>query len=655
MKGFKFYQIKAIRKGCKPPLWRRAFVPMNITYTQLAIVLEELLEIDKSPLFGFEFYKAGYRLIEWNEEFIIPDYRFTYLDASENYVNDLFDTEKSFTFRMLGKNNSLPEYKVEIEKRGCVVTNDIEQLSYPFLTKAKSDTEDKYWSSGHQINGIYKNNYKLSNGKDSYDDFGAALKKIEKQGLSIGDKAESRQTKVKQSTSAMLSQLGDMLGIVIKKKQEERRQELGYADDYQFSDEENKDLIEEIAEDIKQKMMPKIDAAIMERAINIPAPTAENLEVNLCFYHKDDLKYIAKRSGFNFESKLSKKKLAYELARYLLDADTMRTLMYSVPIHGLDLFEQIAESNNTYSPNEKDYLLVSELLDRNYIYELEYNKADITRFVIPTDVLHVYNIIKKNGYRKKHTAIRWMFACLYAISKIYCAVPVKFLYKLYKTKKDIDTDYDSFMDTYNQIPEYLKEATIIGDFVVGNDYIEEDMYKHVLAQQEDINYRILTADEISVLEQDRMPSNLKEYQRMMAFFVEIMGLDYYDAWDYTIRAFVISSIGGDVKLFIEELNNNDVIFPSDKAFKDLVKLYDAANFVTGKFNLRGNTQDVLNYLPISKQSKEDDFSNIVPFDSYYFDDLNMPTSTVHAPKKVYPNDPCPCGSGKKYKKCCGRK
>lgn len=23
-------------------------------------------------------------------------------------------------------------------------------------------------------------------------------------------------------------------------------------------------------------------------------------------------------------------------------------------------------------------------------------------------------------------------------------------------------------------------------------------------------------------------------------------------------------------------------------------------------------------------------------------------------KKIYPNDPCPCGSGKKYKKCCGR-
>lgn len=26
----------------------------------------------------------------------------------------------------------------------------------------------------------------------------------------------------------------------------------------------------------------------------------------------------------------------------------------------------------------------------------------------------------------------------------------------------------------------------------------------------------------------------------------------------------------------------------------------------------------------------------------------------HAPKKIGRNDPCPCGSGKKYKNCCGR-
>lgn len=30
------------------------------------------------------------------------------------------------------------------------------------------------------------------------------------------------------------------------------------------------------------------------------------------------------------------------------------------------------------------------------------------------------------------------------------------------------------------------------------------------------------------------------------------------------------------------------------------------------------------------------------------------SGTVRKDKKVFPNDPCPCGSGKKYKKCCGK-
>ena len=37
------------------------------------------------------------------------------------------------------------------------------------------------------------------------------------------------------------------------------------------------------------------------------------------------------------------------------------------------------------------------------------------------------------------------------------------------------------------------------------------------------------------------------------------------------------------------------------------------------------------------------------------DDTGVREPKKRAEKKVYPNDPCPCGSGKKYKQCCGRK
>ncbi|MCI7098182.1 MAG: preprotein translocase subunit SecA [Lachnospiraceae bacterium] len=37
------------------------------------------------------------------------------------------------------------------------------------------------------------------------------------------------------------------------------------------------------------------------------------------------------------------------------------------------------------------------------------------------------------------------------------------------------------------------------------------------------------------------------------------------------------------------------------------------------------------------------------------DDSAGPRIVKRSGRKVYPNDPCPCGSGKKYKQCCGRK
>ena len=37
------------------------------------------------------------------------------------------------------------------------------------------------------------------------------------------------------------------------------------------------------------------------------------------------------------------------------------------------------------------------------------------------------------------------------------------------------------------------------------------------------------------------------------------------------------------------------------------------------------------------------------------DDSAAKAPSKRAENKIYPNDPCPCGSGKKYKQCCGRK
>jgi len=68
--------------------------------------------------------------------------------------------------------------------------------------------------------------------------------------------------------------------------------------------------------------------------------------------------------------------------------------------------------------------------------------------------------------------------------------------------------------------------------------------------------------------------------------------------------------------------------------------------------------------PQAKQAEKMVYENSDGFEVFEVDDKNQPTGTpdvFDAPvipqpgKKVRPNDPCSCGSGKKHKKCCGAK
>ena len=57
-------------------------------------------------------------------------------------------------------------------------------------------------------------------------------------------------------------------------------------------------------------------------------------------------------------------------------------------------------------------------------------------------------------------------------------------------------------------------------------------------------------------------------------------------------------------------------------------------------------RDYYEVLGVSKTATEDEIKNIQKTEQ-------KPEAAKRI--RVFPNDPCPCGSGKKYKKCCGRR
>ena len=70
---------------------------------------------------------------------------------------------------------------------------------------------------------------------------------------------------------------------------------------------------------------------------------------------------------------------------------------------------------------------------------------------------------------------------------------------------------------------------------------------------------------------------------------------------------------------------------------------------------RGITEDTVKTLFRVKIEQKVEREQVAKVTGTNKDDSAVRAPKKRADKKVYPNDPCPCGSGKKYKQCCGRK
>ena len=69
-------------------------------------------------------------------------------------------------------------------------------------------------------------------------------------------------------------------------------------------------------------------------------------------------------------------------------------------------------------------------------------------------------------------------------------------------------------------------------------------------------------------------------------------------------------------------------------------------------NIREDTVKLLFHVRVEQKVEREQVAQVTGTNK---DDSLGKTPVKRADAKVYPNDPCPCGSGKKYKQCCGRK
>ena len=89
--------------------------------------------------------------------------------------------------------------------------------------------------------------------------------------------------------------------------------------------------------------------------------------------------------------------------------------------------------------------------------------------------------------------------------------------------------------------------------------------------------------------------------------------------------------------------------------KNPVVEYKIQGFDMFDYMTRAIREDTVRMLFATRIEQRVEREEVVKVTGTNKDDSLQKTPTKRQGEKVYPNDPCPCGSGKKYKQCCGRK
>ena len=619
----KTFQIKLAEKKTKPPVWKRCIVPGGITFSQLAVILEAIAETEVSEQYEFEFYQAGIQLREWREgEQAVRRYNFDYWCSSDTYIDDLMGREPWFTFRT-GKEK---EYRVTIEK--CVT----DEKPYPYILKQKESPDSRTWMDVEKANQELRGQFQVTYGDPDYRTFGELKQEMKTGsfGLRGAEKPVSRAERNEKSTETKLREFADLLQKHLA---------------------ENRNTLDRYARN------PKMTAILSS-------------------WTKEELKNLAEDLELKGYHSLKKDILVGKIKEELSKPSVMERQMLMFSDEEIAAFESVLKTTGYY-PVRKDLELLEGFYNLAYVGIYNDNFA-----AVPDEVKKVYKKVNTPKFRKKRKTAFWMIRCLTMVIFLYVLAPISVIKEMLVKCLGECIGEEEFREIFTLIPDYLNPCVIRGEWVIYKEVLPQGLYNKIKESQEDLEYYIPEQEEILDYTEHGYPSRDACCRKVKEFLGKRMKIENEFVEELMCELYSRLSLGKMPSDVVEIFEEEGIIFPDETTVRDFIILLMDLNNNTRMIQNRGWTpNEMIKKMPVLPEGKK---PTLVPMSSLAAEQLKHASDelqkmgftvdldsgadevkTVFMPdgiegqvvkgmKKIYPNDPCPCGSGKKYKKCCGK-
>ena len=398
----------------------------------------------------------------------------------------------------------------------------------------------------------------------------------------------------------------------------------------------------------------------------------------LRMYDKESLLNYARDLEIKRTSGLKKDELAEKIANELLMPTVMRRRIAVLSPECRILLERAMREPLIPTPEEMD--------DALFLHESDYaflNKRE--QLDVPVDVKIAYEKINTPEFRKYARKMSWLSQCLNFGEVFYGVFDKDVLRKIYNVRKGYHISEEQLEKMCSEFPVDMTECHMEEGqrFIVAEYLAYDDRYKNLLDIQAGKDFYIPNAQEVLDYARNLYLSQEPAYQNFREFLQHEIRMTYDEAdaealeiWDkiqfdidFTeiVQYFidVYEDLLDDIKIeeiipLLQELNNSTrmQIHRGHTPNEMMRKGMEEGRFSQRPTVVPGSAEAASLLKSASEELKEmgvcvdfDSNAVIVPNNS---SQNNVFGQVANSFKKIYPNDPCPCGSGKKFKKCCGK-
>lgn len=406
-------------------------------------------------------------------------------------------------------------------------------------------------------------------------------------------------------------------------------------------------------------------------------------------YTKEELLDQARSFEIKKCSGLRKADLIDRIVDTFCAEEMLRSRLVCLTKEQMDLFRKACISPTAVSVNE----VVDAM--QLYRYWIGYFENPTDRFCVFEDVAVAFSKIDDKAFQLKQCRKGWLVKCIHFFIQYYGIAPIEVIYEMYRQK--VKDSIDEMIEILWEMPVDIVESCLFTMDKLGMEgwpkenplYSEKGIFVHLqlfeneefaylLRQQMDKDFYIPSAQQIDEICRTGYEASSSEYKKLESFFIKKLRLPYEQAVTWCLQVWANSYEGESPSKIINKMTEVNIVF-EEKMINELLELLVAAHNNTRMKENRGyKPSEIARKMPIDKMP------TIVPASSKAAAilkdaapqlqamgvpvDLNRNTDVIQTTmfprglneepirveKKIYPNDPCPCGSGKKYKKCCGK-